>query len=168
MSARNEPTRLNMTPMIDVVFQLIVFFLVSMKFKTLDMRIDTLLPKDGGIVPVAVRPPQVPVVSAVLKRGRSEPATRVRVGNQTIGEISEATDRRVATIATMSRLSSLASDARARAGNAAAEVRGEVDASPLVPAADVIRAVDAFLQGGIANVTFVGTPQPEGPPDRIR
>ena len=31
-----EPLRPNMTPMIDVVFQLIVFFLVSMRFRSLD------------------------------------------------------------------------------------------------------------------------------------
>ena len=39
----------NMTPMIDVVFQLLIFFLVNMKFKTLDMKIEAFLPKDRGL-----------------------------------------------------------------------------------------------------------------------
>ena len=39
-----EMPKPNMTPMIDVVFQLLVFFLVSMKFKTLDMKIEAFLP----------------------------------------------------------------------------------------------------------------------------
>ncbi len=40
-------TELNMTPMIDVVFQLIVFFLLSLKFTTLDQRIENMLPQDS-------------------------------------------------------------------------------------------------------------------------
>ncbi len=40
------PSELNLTPMIDVVFQLIVFFLITLKFTTLDQRIESMLPKD--------------------------------------------------------------------------------------------------------------------------
>ena len=43
-----EETEMNMTPMIDIVFQLIIFFLLSLKFKTIDRRIDSQLPKDRG------------------------------------------------------------------------------------------------------------------------
>ncbi len=40
---------LNLTPMIDVVFQLIIFFMCAMKFKTLAMKIEMELPKGKGI-----------------------------------------------------------------------------------------------------------------------
>ncbi|HUT36193.1 MAG TPA: biopolymer transporter ExbD [Planctomycetota bacterium] len=40
-------TELNMTPMIDCVFLLLLFFMVGMKFKELDRRLDTDLPKAG-------------------------------------------------------------------------------------------------------------------------
>ena len=40
-------TELNMTPMIDCVFLLLLFFMVGMKFKELDRRLDTDLPKTG-------------------------------------------------------------------------------------------------------------------------
>ena len=49
---------LNMTPMIDIVFQLIVFFMLQLKFKEIDRQIDSNLPRDRG--PVAsnfVTPP---------------------------------------------------------------------------------------------------------------
>ena len=36
---------LNMTPMIDIVFQLILFFLFNLRFKSLDYRIESSLPK---------------------------------------------------------------------------------------------------------------------------
>ena len=40
-------TELNMTPMIDCVFLLLLFFMVGMKFKELDRRLDTDLPQMG-------------------------------------------------------------------------------------------------------------------------
>jgi len=38
---RTPNTQLNMTPMIDIVFQLILFFLFSIHFKSLDYRIES-------------------------------------------------------------------------------------------------------------------------------
>ena len=43
---------LNMTPMIDIVFQLILFFLFNLRFKSLDYRIESTLPKDRGLAAV--------------------------------------------------------------------------------------------------------------------
>jgi len=40
-------SELNMTPMIDCVFLLLLFFMVGMKFKELDRKLDTDLPKAG-------------------------------------------------------------------------------------------------------------------------
>ncbi|MBM4037052.1 MAG: biopolymer transporter ExbD [Planctomycetes bacterium] len=40
-------TELNMTPMIDCVFLLLLFFMVGMKFKELDRKLDTDLPQMG-------------------------------------------------------------------------------------------------------------------------
>ena len=64
MINNDEIPKPNMTPMIDVVFQLLVFFLVSMKFKTLDMKIQANLPKDVGPSPEIVVPkPEVKLVA---------------------------------------------------------------------------------------------------------
>ena len=73
-----EVTRLNMTPMIDVVFQLLVFFLCSMKFKSLDMKIEAFLPKDRGLAATPSKPADVPKLVAVLKRQKGEATTRVK------------------------------------------------------------------------------------------
>ena len=53
----SDDTELNMTPMIDIVFQLIIFFLLSLKFKTIDRRIESMLPKDRGLAPTPTFPP---------------------------------------------------------------------------------------------------------------
>src|SRR5687767_11546616 len=39
---------LDMTPMIDVCFQLIVFFMLTLRFKSIDRRFQSALPKDRG------------------------------------------------------------------------------------------------------------------------
>ena len=42
-------SRLDMTPMIDVTFLLLIFFMCTLKFKTLDGKLSAYLPKDVGV-----------------------------------------------------------------------------------------------------------------------
>lgn len=44
-----EETGLHMTPMIDVTFLLLIFFMCSIKFKRLDGKLSTYLPKEVGV-----------------------------------------------------------------------------------------------------------------------
>lgn len=39
---------LEMTPMIDVIFQLLIFFMCTISFKILEGKLDTFLPKNKG------------------------------------------------------------------------------------------------------------------------
>ena len=78
-------TVLNMTPMIDIVFQLIVFFLLTLEFKDLDRRIDAQLPKDRGSPPTAQTPPPLEKIRVKLFRvhpGEAHAFTRIRIGNR--------------------------------------------------------------------------------------
>ncbi|MGB0953930.1 MAG: biopolymer transporter ExbD [Planctomycetota bacterium] len=43
-----EELKPDMTPMIDVTFLLLIFFIVTLKFKVLEGRLDAALPKDRG------------------------------------------------------------------------------------------------------------------------
>jgi len=59
MTRRRRRTKLeeiatDMTPMIDVTFQLIIFFICTIKFKTLEGKLETQLPKDVGVNPTPV------------------------------------------------------------------------------------------------------------------
>ncbi|HLU47674.1 MAG TPA: biopolymer transporter ExbD, partial [Planctomycetota bacterium] len=50
---------LDMTPMIDVVFQLLIFFLLSAKFIALETQIQSFLPKDQGLAPDTPSDPEL-------------------------------------------------------------------------------------------------------------
>jgi biopolymer transport protein ExbD len=157
----------NMTPMIDVVFQLLVFFLVSMKFKTLDMKIEAFLPKDRGLAATITKLEETPKIVAVLKRrsqgGTLEPSTRVKVQNQDIG-----TSEREETWTVLTTKAKAILDRHVANSGDPADVKGEVDASSLVPTGDVVRAVDAFIAAGLQDVTFVGTPPPGSTLDKVK
>jgi biopolymer transport protein ExbD len=44
-----EDVVIELTPMIDVVFLLLIFFIVTLKFKVLEGKLPTFLPKDVGV-----------------------------------------------------------------------------------------------------------------------
>jgi biopolymer transport protein ExbD len=44
-----EEVEVDLTPMIDVTFLLIIFFICTIKFKTLEGKLETQLPKDVGV-----------------------------------------------------------------------------------------------------------------------
>ena len=157
----------DMTPMIDVVFQLLIFFLVTMKFKTLDMKIEAFLPKDVGLAQTLATPEEKPKVVAILKRrvtgGVLEASTRVKLQNQRIGTSDNEDTWGLLTQKAEETLKRHVSN-----GGDPADVKGEVDASSLVPTGDVVRAVDAFIAAGLLDVTFVGTPPPGSVLDKVR
>ena len=47
----------DMTPMIDVVFQLLIFFMLTMQFKEIEGKLLSQLPKDKGLAPSHVLQP---------------------------------------------------------------------------------------------------------------
>ena len=161
MADNDDEPHPDMTPMIDVVFQLLVFFLVTMKFKTLDMKIEAFLPKDKGLAPTIQPIEEKPKLVVVLKRKQGEPVTRVKIANQTLGDTSKERAKR-----TWDQVTARAAEMKQKhlgAGGLLEDLSGEVDASHLVPTNDVIRAVDAFWRADITNVTFVGAPPPDSP-----
>jgi len=136
----------NMTPMIDVVFQLIVMFLCSMKFKTLDQKVEATLPHQGREDKV-VRPPDYhPVLTVRLQRKGLGDPTRVVVGGNRLGEDTEGDPL----------WARLETNARAILSRSP-DLVGEIDASPEVEHGTVIRALDGLTAAGLTNIRFRGT-----------
>jgi biopolymer transport protein ExbD len=59
----------DMTPMIDVVFQLLIFFMLTMQFKEIEGKLLSQLPKDKGLAPSHVLQPELQEVRIVICAG---------------------------------------------------------------------------------------------------
>ena len=69
-----EESKLEMTPMIDVTFLLLIFFMCTIKFKTLEGKLDAFLPKGQG-----VNPTEAPAVEAIqLEINLVKPGQRIQ------------------------------------------------------------------------------------------
>lgn len=77
-AAPQDDIKQDMTPMIDVVFQLMIFFMCTIKFKTLEGKLTAYLPKDVGVNPTPsdAKLEKVDIVVKVLKEGTKLHPTR--------------------------------------------------------------------------------------------
>ena len=136
----------NMTPMIDVCFQLIVVFLCSMKFRTLDQKIEAFLPKDVGLSNSPASSSEVEVkVNVKLRRRKGEETTSVLVLDNRIGNTSAPG----IWLALQSRLKDFTGKDQ--------KIKGEIDADADCPHDDVMHALDSFSAVHLENVVFRGT-----------
>lgn len=75
---QDEQPAMNMTPMIDVIFQLIIFFMVGTSFTQAEHRLDLRIPAVSDVARPATAPPDKKVVN-VYQDGRvfldSKPVT---------------------------------------------------------------------------------------------
>lgn len=153
--------QLNMTPMIDIVFQLILFFLFSLKFKSMDWRIESQLPDKLGI---QVGPPvDLQTLKVSLTRVDPEDALRARTQVKIAGRTWILSSRPDA--AGPSRAEVLAQiEARLHALHVATGFPGAIEAKPprggLVPHEDVVAILDAFIAAKVPEVMFEGAAPP--------
>jgi Biopolymer transport protein ExbD/TolR len=171
-----EETEMNMTPMIDIVFQLIVFFLLTLKFKSVDERIDSKLPKDRGIQSTSQFVDELPLITVKLFRENYDssteaPFTRVRVGQNYTFDLpagewtgkSDEDDKRLAAYeATFKQIKGAILAIKEQQNNPG--VKGEIKTprpkGTAVPHGDVVDVLNAFLDVGIDDVKFEGAPAP--------
>ena len=84
-----EECELQMTPMIDVVFLLLIFFMCATKFKVPDYRVDANLPKDKGLRNVQIKPPEeLPefrvTIDPVDPKDKKDTGATFRIGRENI------------------------------------------------------------------------------------
>lgn len=159
----DEDPGLNMTPMIDIVFQLIVFFLLTLKFKSVDSRIDSALPKNVGprfSAPVAETPR---VVVKLFREGHETPDrafTRLRVGNRWTADLPVGDDPRTREAVLDTLVDEIRSVRLALGPDASGEIKTPLPKGAAVPHGDVMAVLDAFLRAGLEKVDFEGRHSP--------
>lgn len=146
--------RLQLTSMIDVTFLLLIFFMLTMKFKTLERKLAAFLPKDKGLAQTKVKIEPVPTIKVELQRKVSDTATRVTLNGQDLGADEAGFE------ALTRHIQGIANDLRA---TGAKEMPGEIFAWEEVPHRHVMKAIDAFMAAKIRDITFVGTEEPGAP-----
>jgi biopolymer transport protein ExbD len=140
-----EDIKLQITPMIDVTFLLLIFFML-LPFRSLERKVAAFLPKDRGLAKTKIKLEEKPKITVELKRKRTERITRVKLLDQEIGSGMEG----LALLKT--RIKAIA--------NANDELPGEINAWAWVPHRDVVQAIDAFMLAEVKDLTFVGAPPP--------
>lgn len=162
----NEHCELQMTPMIDVTFLLLIFFMCTLKFKVLEGTMGAYLPKDVGVS----RGPADPLEKIVVRLDVVEPGTRQRP--EPGGELRPYTQAdadqdlrfqygndRVVHYSVGARSGLTRSEAVEALGSlveSRPEARCSIDARNGVIQSEVVEMLDAFLAAGVQDVTFIG------------
>ena len=164
-----DECEMEMTPMIDVVFLLLIFFMCTLKFKTLEGKLAAYLPKDVGVSPVDVLPiDKVDILVRVrepgtrFQPGRS-PRDRQVYGPGSTGRYEWGEDRvleySVATFKTTdleqlrARLTQIFRDRKAFGEE---DVPATIDARSGTTYEDVVEVLDQAIYSGFTDITFVG------------
>jgi biopolymer transport protein ExbD len=180
-SDENEAFALNLTPMIDVVFQLIIFFMCAMKFKTLEKKIEAFLPKDRGLAKTPDRIEEKVTIKVVIKQGQNEGVPHFYLFNEDVGRT--AADNGVGRLRSDAKLARNAAEIKKYEAEHRAfwdryiepkikllqqriddtykrdpTLPGQIDADAYVRHEYVIAVLDAFMEAGMTEITFVGEP----------
>ena len=156
-------SELNMTPMIDIVFQLILFFLFNLRFKSIDFRIDSMLPKDKGVeITDVILPPSPRIAVDLFRTEADDPVkarTHVKLGARR-WVLPEVTADRAARDAAFAEIAGAIVALRGDSGMPGT-IRTPLPSGAYVPHADAIGVMDAFLMAEVKDVAFDGVRYPE-------
>jgi len=79
-SDEDNPVPLNVTPLIDIIFCLIIFFMCSFHFKQLEGKIESWLPKDKGVQGTPLANPVLEEIRVILTVDKDTHATIRKLG----------------------------------------------------------------------------------------
>ena len=153
------PLKADMTPMIDVVFQLLIFFMLTIEFKTLEGKLAAYLPKDVG-VNVGKADPQekIEVRVKVQTEGSKLDPYRPEQAWSGKGAFKYGPDR-VMTYSVGPKTTSDLDELRMRLEEffrADPEQAATIDAYPGTVYEDVVRVLDVAIEVGYTDITFIG------------
>lgn len=155
-----EEAKLEMTPMIDVTFLLLIFFLATLRFKTLDGRLAAYLPPEG-VAPSALTEPRTPldlVIEVVHPGTRLTPrgtlwaagGGRYRYGSDRVLQYTLGPARFDRFESLEARLKALGDDVKAN------PIKLDVRAG--VVQSEAVRVLDHLAASGWTDVVFRGAP----------
>ena len=132
--------KLKMAPLVDVVFQLLIFFLVATQVRPTEADFTSNLPADGG--PPAPPDRKREQVDIYLRKGSTEASVVIHLGR----------DKSSPTISGFAELRNRLAGARPD------KTMVVIDGDPDVKFQFITRALDAVMGAGVEQVTFAKPP----------
>ena len=140
-----DEIKMNMTPMIDVCFQLLIFFMVTSKFKTLEGKLAAYLPKDRGWININTPPPEILPIRVVLRWNPSIRKCKVYVGEV----LCNYDDQGIARAFT-----------KVRQIRQTGSTTAQIDAGGDVPMGWVVSALNMCIRANLGKIHFTGAFNP--------
>jgi len=154
-----EESKLEMTPMIDVTFLLLIFFMCTIKFKTLEGKLSAYLPKDVGSNTTEAEPKEkVEIQLKVLNAGTRLSPDETTLWDPATGDrFVFGSDRSIQYRVGPKKTTDLAViEHQLGLLHAADPERGcTIDAQPGIVYGDVVGVLDAALANDFTDITFV-------------
>lgn len=143
--------KMDMTPMIDCTFQLLIFFIVTMKFKTLEKKLFSYLPTDFGTNASSAVVDEMFITVKIEQRKDSTGTLPIRERDSYFYvETEEIKGNSVPEI--IGKIAGRVADFKRTNKDA----KGKIHASVGVPHERVVAILDAFHKAGYDTITFVG------------
>jgi hypothetical protein len=161
--AQDEEISLQMTPMIDIVFQLLIFFMLACRFRTEEGQMHAFLPKNRGMGTAGT--PAITLQEVRVKllwvepgsfRETKDPSngrTLLKVKDQNFGWVTNEFGEE---LPDYDRLYKLICDAKQRftPTKSYKSLPVIIDARPFVPFKHVIYSLNECVRAGITDITF--------------
>lgn len=144
VTAEDTKFETNMTPMIDVIFQLLIFFMCATKFRILEGKLTSYLPKDKGLMNTQVIDPVIEEVRIVLTYDDASAITTIKVGENVINNEAKM----------MEVVAGMYNEYR----NLGKKAPVIIEAKPNVPFRDVVFCLNTCQKAKIEGVEFAAPP----------
>lgn len=148
--ARSRPkpeaneAKMDMTPIIDVVFNLLIFFMLTMDFQEEEGMLMAHLPKDQGLSKSQVKQEELEEIRVRIIRKTEGEATRVMVGQK---EVADPVETPTALISQLSNMMSINS-----------KTPVIIDATKKAEFKYVIAVLNSCKTAGVQEIKFAGKP----------
>jgi biopolymer transport protein ExbD len=150
-ASEDDAVSLNVTPLIDIIFCLCIFFICSFHFKQLQGKLDSWLPKDKGNQGGGATTATMDEIRIFIRRSSQGP-TELAYGSRSVGILTGDAGADGAIFDNLENLIATQYDEYRNAGKADASVI--IDGEPQVPWKDVLTVLDRCKKRNIDKVEF--------------
>src|SRR5262245_50169360 len=145
--SEENPVNINVTPLVDIIFCLCVFFMISFKFKQLEGKFETWLPKGKGYEGMPLKAVIEEIRVALFWDENNQKVVR-KFGTRVVPEDDELLHLITASYDDFKRLNK-------------PDIGMTIDADFRVPWADVVDVMNVGKKAGVSKVEFAaGAPPP--------